>query len=159
MSFPRYAPTVELPKKAFLPGLGLPRPQELPALADVSLAFWAGVDCYNHHFFWEAHEYWEAIWRETTPGPYYWFLKGIIQHAAAGVHLARGVPSSCRRLGYRGLASLGKVASQCRCYQGVILELYLKRWWRFLSTPEMTVKYMPRLVFSLSEKDRFTHLL
>ena len=42
-----------------------------------------GIDLFNHGFWWEAHEAWEAVWqasnRQSLIGP---FLQGLIQYAA-----------------------------------------------------------------------------
>jgi len=47
-------------------------------------AYLYGVDLYNHGFWWEAHEYWEAVWM-TTPklDIYGQFLQSLIQYSAA----------------------------------------------------------------------------
>ncbi len=48
----------------------------------------AGVAQYNDGYFFEAHETWEDLWR-PSPYPQRTFLQGLIQMAAAFVHLAR----------------------------------------------------------------------
>ena len=43
-----------------------------------------GVDLYNDGYWWEAHEYWEALWRLEEPdSPTRLLLQGLIQLAAA----------------------------------------------------------------------------
>ena len=48
----------------------------------------AGLQQYNEGYFFEAHETWEELWLQS-PWPIRRFLQGIIQLAAAFVHLAR----------------------------------------------------------------------
>lgn len=47
-----------------------------------------GVEEYNDGFFFEAHEIWEDVWYQS-PLPARTFLQGLIQLAAAFVHLVR----------------------------------------------------------------------
>ena len=42
-----------------------------------------GVDLFNHRYWWEAHECWEAAWRVSPDAVTGHFLKGLIQSAAA----------------------------------------------------------------------------
>lgn len=49
----------------------------------------AGVDQFNSHDFWHAHESWEALWLPST-GDERRFLQGLIQLAAAYHHVQRG---------------------------------------------------------------------
>ncbi|OGO50333.1 MAG: hypothetical protein A2148_06620 [Chloroflexi bacterium RBG_16_68_14] len=48
----------------------------------------AGIQQYNGGYFFEAHETWEELWL-PSPWPMRRFLQGMIQLAAAFVHLAR----------------------------------------------------------------------
>jgi hypothetical protein len=49
-------------------------------------AYLYGVDLFNHGYYWEAHEAWEALWHACgRTGSTGWFLKGLIKLAAAGV--------------------------------------------------------------------------
>ena len=48
-----------------------------------SEAYLHGVDCYNHGFWWEAHEAWEGLWHVVpNPSSQRSFLQGSIQVAA-----------------------------------------------------------------------------
>ncbi|HYC60855.1 MAG TPA: DUF309 domain-containing protein [Thermoanaerobaculia bacterium] len=49
----------------------------------------AGVELFNAHEFWHAHEAWEELWLQTT-GDEKIFLQGLIQLAAAYHHVQRG---------------------------------------------------------------------
>jgi predicted metal-dependent hydrolase len=49
----------------------------------------AGIELFNRHLFWEAHEAWEEIWLKAT-GEDKEFLQGLIQLAAAYHHVQRG---------------------------------------------------------------------
>ncbi len=49
------------------------------------------VDLYNAGFFWESHEYWEALWHsEDHVGPVALLLKALIQTAAAHIKAIDG---------------------------------------------------------------------
>jgi len=73
-----------------------------PARWDQSRSFLLGCDLFNHGYYWEAHESWEAVWkacgrRGTTAD----FLKGLIKLAAAGVKAREGRPAGIVRHGAR----------------------------------------------------------
>ena len=68
----------------------------------------AGIEQFNSGYFFEAHETWEDIWMQS-PLPARTFLQGLIQIAAAFVHLMRHeYPGTIRLLRY-GIAKLGEV--------------------------------------------------
>lgn len=47
-------------------------------------AYLFGIDLYNHGYWWEAHEYWEAVWMVTRKlDPHGQFLQSLIQYSAA----------------------------------------------------------------------------
>jgi hypothetical protein len=81
------------------------RQRNQPLLTDEELAqrrpeLLAGVEQYNHGYFFEAHETWEDLWY-ASPWPARLFLQGLIQAAAAFVHLARHqYPGTVRLLGH-----------------------------------------------------------
>lgn len=69
-----------------------------------------GVDLYNHHCFWEAHEEWEELWKAALgAGAARDFLQGLIQCAAACLKGADGQWGPCLSLGTKGLAKLSRV--------------------------------------------------
>lgn len=59
-----------------------------------------GIAQYNDGYFFEAHETWEDVWLQC-PHPQRTFLQGMIQTAAAFVHLMRHeYPGTVRLLGH-----------------------------------------------------------
>jgi len=69
------------------------RPRNLPLLTDEEVEerrpiLLAGIEQYNSGYFFEAHETWEELWLQS-PWPFRQFLQGMIQLAAAFVHLVR----------------------------------------------------------------------
>jgi predicted metal-dependent hydrolase len=100
-----------LPPYAFVPGrfphphsdpaghrFGVDLPPAQPIIADrwqdcdrYLLAF----DLFNHGYYWEAHEAWEAVWNAVgRHGPVALLLKALIQLAVVGVKLRQGMPDS-----------------------------------------------------------------
>jgi uncharacterized protein len=74
-------------------------------------AYLVGCDLFNHGYYWEAHESWEAVWKACgTRGPTADFLKGLIKLAAAGVKVREGRAAGVRRHGKRA-AELFRAAS------------------------------------------------
>ena len=51
---------------------------------DVEMLLDQGIDLFNRHYFFEAHDVWEEIWRAER-GPMRNFFKGLI-HLAGGFH-------------------------------------------------------------------------
>ena len=69
------------------------RSRNLPLLTDEEVEerrpiLLAGIEQYNSGYFFEAHETWEELWLQS-PWPFRQFLQGMIQLAAAFVHLMR----------------------------------------------------------------------
>jgi hypothetical protein len=65
----------------------------------------AGIEQYNGGYYFEAHETWEELWLRS-PWPFRHFLQGLIQVAAAFVHLMRHEYPGTIRLLDEGLAKL-----------------------------------------------------
>ena len=104
---PRLLPDLPLPPYAYVPGrhphptrdvrghsYGKPPtptgPADLQDWCSCS-AYLLGIDLFNHGYYWEAHEAWEALWRGVgSRGPNADFLKGLIALAAAGVKAGEG---------------------------------------------------------------------
>lgn len=62
-------------------------------------AWLAGLVAYRHGYFWEAHEVWEAVWKNARPNSVERsLLQGVIQLANAGLKLRMGQPNAARRL-------------------------------------------------------------
>jgi predicted metal-dependent hydrolase len=64
-----------------------------------------GLEAFNSSRFFEAHELWEDVWRET-PEPDKRFLQGLIQVAAAFHHYSRANVLGTRKLLQAGLLKL-----------------------------------------------------
>jgi len=101
---PRLVPEVPLPSYAYVPGRTA-RPAELSHPEPIVVSDWRicrtyllGIDLYNHGYYWEAHECWEAVWiaagrRGCTAD----FLKGLIKLTAAFVKARQGSPVGVAR--------------------------------------------------------------
>lgn len=115
----RYAPSRPLPAYAFRPGRA-PHPRRDPAGHSFGVpdptpprlppdrwreneAYLFAVDLYNHGFWWESHELWEALWLQAD-GAEAQFLQGLIQVAAANIQ--RDLGREARRLGTEAIARL-----------------------------------------------------
>ncbi len=86
------------------------RPRNLPLLTEEQVekrrpVLLAGLAQYNSGFFFEAHETWEELWLQS-PWPFRRFLQGLIQLAAAFVHLMRHEYPGTIRLLNEALAKL-----------------------------------------------------
>ena len=111
---PRYAPERTLPPYSYVPGLfphpfsdprghsfaqPLQAPESFdPAAWNESREFLYAIDLFNHGYYWEAHETWEALWKAAgRRGVTADFLKALIKLAAAGVKAREGRPSGVQR--------------------------------------------------------------
>ncbi len=70
------------------------------------VAFLRGVQLFNRGKFFESHEVWEALWRQST-GLERELLQGLIQAAAALIQLERGKLAGARSLMRRARQRLG----------------------------------------------------
>lgn len=139
---PRYLPDVDLPPYAYVPGR-TPHPtsdpqghsygQAAPDAEWTDSADWRacrlylrGIDLFNHGFYWEAHEAWEALWHacRRAGGPAD-FFKGLIKLAAAGVKAREGRPEGVRRHARRAAALFEHVAEQPALPGGRLMGLSL----------------------------------
>ncbi|HXG13346.1 MAG TPA: DUF309 domain-containing protein [Gemmataceae bacterium] len=108
---PRLVPERDLPPYAHVPGRtphpgseprghGAPPERIAPIDPDrwqACIPYLYGIDLFNHGYYWEAHEAWEALWHACgRGGPIGNFLKGLIKLAAAGVKVRQGQPSGVR---------------------------------------------------------------
>jgi hypothetical protein len=82
-----------------------------------------GVDLFNAHYFWEAHEAWEGLWaacdRDSTQAL---FLQGLIQIAAALLKARMGSAGGVRALSQEGLEKLHHVAAEQPQFMGLDLQ-------------------------------------
>lgn len=73
-----------------------------PACWTNSREYLLGCDLFNHGYYWEAHETWEAVWNACgRRGLVADFCKGLIKLAAAGVKVREGRPEGVARHGSR----------------------------------------------------------
>jgi uncharacterized protein len=71
----------------------------------MSQDFMNGVEYFNRQFFFEAHDVWEELWRETQ-GTLRLFYQGLIQAAVGLYHLSNGnYKGACSQL----TKSIGKL--------------------------------------------------
>jgi predicted metal-dependent hydrolase len=69
--------------------------------------FERGVEEFNGQFFFEAHDTWEELWRETL-GPDKLFYQGLIQTAVGFYHLSnKNYKGACSQFG-KALAKFGQ---------------------------------------------------
>lgn len=140
MPVPRYLPDVPFPPYTFVPGraphpytdprghaFGQPPP---PAVAleasdwSANVAYLRGIDCFNHGYYWEAHEAWESAWNGCgRKGMVADFLKALIKLAAAGVKIRERVPAGVARHASRAGELLRGVQEEARCERFCGLDL------------------------------------
>jgi hypothetical protein len=107
VSVPRFTSDA-LPAYSFVPGQS-PHPhtdpaghhfgRELPPAEPLEPERWQtshryllGIDLFNHGYYWEAHEAWEAVWNaQGRRGTVATFLKCLIQLAVVGVKVRQGM--------------------------------------------------------------------
>jgi hypothetical protein len=84
-----------------------------PARWSESRLYLCGCDLFNHGYYWEAHETWEAVWKACgRRGTAADFLKGLIKLAAAGVKAREGRPAGVKRHGARAIELFRAVRDQ-----------------------------------------------
>jgi uncharacterized protein len=75
-------------------------------------AYLFGFDLFNHGYYWEAHEAWEALWHAAgRAGPVAALLNGLILLAAAGVKAREAMPKGVVRHAGRAVAMFGAAAA------------------------------------------------
>ena len=85
-----------------------------------------GIDLFNHGFYWEAHESWEAVWHAVgRSGPLANLLKGLIKLAAAAVKAREGNAVGMRRHAARAGELFASVAASLDPGQHRLLGLAL----------------------------------
>ena len=81
-----------------------------------------GIDLFNHGFWWEAHEAFEAVWvgagRHTETGL---FIQGLIQIAIAHLKEFQGFQATGKRMAWKGLDKLGRPKD---CYLGIDVTIF-----------------------------------
>ena len=117
----RYAPATPFPSYAYRPGRAphprrdaaghsFGRPDPTPPYVPPDRwreneAYLFGVDLFNHGYWWESHELWEALWLQSE-GAEAQFLQGLIQVAAANIQRDLGKPDGPRRLAAEAIERL-----------------------------------------------------
>jgi hypothetical protein len=92
-----------------------------------SRSYLAGIDLFNHGYYWEAHEAWESLWHACgRKGITADFLKGLIKLAAAGVKVRQGQPDGVRNHARRA-AELFAGVPRTKCYLGLSVEELIAR--------------------------------
>ena len=77
--------------------------------------FWRGVEEFNTRSFFEAHDTWEELWRDTR-GDRRLFYQGLIQTAVGFYHLSHGnLRGGCSQLG----KALAKLEQYLPAYLGI----------------------------------------
>ncbi|WP_245266715.1 DUF309 domain-containing protein [Mesorhizobium sp. LNHC252B00] len=124
MSRPRLLPDKSFPSYAYLPGK-YPHPVRDPLghsyrTDPVTVAvgeelesdvFRWGIDLFNHGYYWEAHEAWEALWHAAKQSAQHrLFFKGLILLAAAGVKIREGKRGAVARHAGRAAALFRQIA-------------------------------------------------
>lgn len=69
-----------------------------PAQWVFSEVYLYGVDLYNHAYWWESHEQWEALWKASADPQVARFLQGLVQVAAANLRRFMGSHDSGAKL-------------------------------------------------------------
>lgn len=131
LSYPRYS-TAPFPSYRFVPGKS-PHPTahpdghsyHAPGMAEAQVELprpedWAGsetyleaTDLYNHGYWWEAHETWEALWQLSDKGGVQGrFLQGLIQVAACHLKWHVGHLDGVHRLRKSSLEYLKGAANE-----------------------------------------------
>lgn len=76
-----------------------------------------GADLFNHGYYWEAHEAWEALWQSSREDPpLRQILKGLILLAATGIKVREG----------KRAAALHHGGKAYRLFQGVDKEQFMR---------------------------------
>jgi predicted metal-dependent hydrolase len=88
------------------------------AATSVAQMFQRGIDLFNQARFFEAHEAWEQSWLRSR-GEEKIFYQGLIQAAAAILHVQRGNPAGARNLWKK---AGGKLAILPADYMSIDLE-------------------------------------
>jgi uncharacterized protein len=89
-----------MPARRHIPGSGSSPDMGVLETAKAGAdAFAFGVDLFNHGFFWEAHEVWEAVWMTAAPNSARrQALRALIQMTNACLKLAMGKRNAFDRL-------------------------------------------------------------
>lgn len=132
----------------------------------------AGLRLYHQGRYWDSHEAWEEIWRESG-GAVRHFLQGLIQVDAAVIHTQRGHWGGVANLLARSLGHLeqcpdhllgmdvARLREQLRAYRAEILALRAGRKVTFDAAllPDLTLDGIDREALLAMEDDHAAHSL
>lgn len=132
----------------------------------------AGLRLYHRGRYWDSHEAWEEVWRESE-GAVRHFLQGLIQVDAAVIHTQRGHWGGVANLLARSLGHLeqcpdrllgmdvARLREQLRLYRAEILALQAGRKATFDAAllPDLTVNGLDREALLAMEDDDAAHSL
>ena len=139
----RYAPGTPFPPYRHVPGVtphprtdprghghGEPEPASAPLTGGnwrTHPAYLLGADLFNHAYWWESHEWWEAAWRATGDETTRTYLQGLIQLAAALIKWHAGNSRGRRGLWRRSRERLQGVAARHPVFLGADVVALLER--------------------------------
>ena len=99
-----------------------PEPAWTPVPWEDDRAWLRGMDLFDHRYYWEAHEVWEAIWHCVPRGdPFHGLLQGLIQAAAFALKRHMGHEEAAARLLSRAERRLREAAAPGAVQRGVDL--------------------------------------
>lgn len=101
-----------------------------------------GLEAFNSSRFFEAHEHWEDLWRETLE-PDKRFLQGLIQVAAAFHHYSRANLLGTRKLLQAGLLKLDDFPDVHGGLEIAALRSAVREWLAAIETGEVPVSLKP----------------
>jgi hypothetical protein len=125
--------SIPFPPYAYHPGTETPHPvkdpkghqfgKPPPSLSDDE-TFLYGVDLFNHQYYWEAHETWEALWKkykgDTNEVNFY---QSLIQFAACCLKRILDLPEGVEKLKMYAFQKLDRIESKVSpIYHGVDLK-------------------------------------
>ena len=123
-----------LPPYRYVPGLNphpLKHPQGHsldPERIPLAHQWIRGLDLFDHRYYWEAHEVWEAVWKAVPEGSERQLLQGLIQLSAATLKHHLGQPRPCQLLLQRGGGRVEAViAAEGSVWRGLDLPATLAR--------------------------------
>lgn len=131
---PRLRPEMPLPAYRFVPGWNA-HPTESPEghsygksqqVSRLVPERWRenddylyGIDLYHRGYYWEAHEAWEGLWRQTSRDSCEGlFLQGLILNSAAQLKIHLGSTRGARSLSRSAEERLVRVLASGRCERG-----------------------------------------
>lgn len=107
----------------------------------------AGLEAFNSSQFFEAHELWEDVWRDT-PGPDKRYLQGLIQVAAAYHHYSRANLRGTKKLLQEGLLKLEDFPKTHGGFEIEPLRAAVREWLAVLGSGKTERMSPPRIATS-----------